>query len=417
MTKKNNSNVFVFSGLLLALIISANVVRYLLNIYESNIMIYSFYILFIIINVLKKRIFDFNVRRKDLPLIMISLLIMGYSLATGLYYGDNAIYSAFKLIISFLVAFYVIKMSQFEIKYSINSMFAICIIYSLMLLLNPNKRDEYLTSGGNYLNMSLPIGLVLTIFLTRAICSFFFKNSIRYKMTYICISIFLIYTVLIFPSRGAILFPFGVAALIVIVLGRKNFPRFIGMLFAGGIVIFAVSQYFLHTASGYNLQHMLKLFQDIRSEDRIIIWKEYIDYVITHRWFLIGGGANSSITKLGFYPHNLYLQFIGEFGILGITFSVLATGRIIREELITLSEILKKSNFEDDSIVLFFDCASGLLYLFLTFMKSFSIYDACMLMIFCAFTLNVCQACTDRIVNGRKETLNGRNLIKHCNSN
>lgn len=415
LIKKFNAS--VLSSLLLALIISVNAVRFLIDIHESNLVIYSFYILFIIINLFRDRICNSILKVKILPIIIISLLVAAYSLVTGLYYEGGAIYSSFKLVISLFVSYYAINMSLPEVWLSLKYTFIICIIYSLILVFDSGKRDRYLMGGGNYLNMTLPIGLVFSIFLTRTICSFYFKKYKKYRMIYICISIFLFCTLAIFPARGSILFPFAVAILIVVVLGRKNFPQFMMIVFLSGIALFAAAQYFLYTASGFNLQHMLRLFQDLRSEDRFIIWKEYIDYVITHKWFLIGGGTNSSVIRLGFYPHNLYLQLIGEFGILGIAFSVLVTWRIIKDEIVTLSIILKNPDIEDEAVIIYFDCVSGIMYLFLTFMKSFSIYDACVLMVFSAITINVCQNCSGRIERSRKEKLNGRDIVKHCNSN
>ena len=177
-------------SLFAGMILSMNGIRYLLDIQESNFLIYGIYVIFIAFGIMKYS----NKIKSSYPistgvLFIISTVTLFYCILTSIWGGTNAIIDAIKLTISVMVAYIVSLMNSKDIRYTIDTMYVIIVIYVVIVLLKPEKIDPYIIKGSNYLVLSLPIGLVLSMMLIRIILHFYNKTNLVYMIPDIIVSI------------------------------------------------------------------------------------------------------------------------------------------------------------------------------------------------------------------------------------
>lgn len=149
----------------------------------------------------------------------------------------------------------------------------------------------------------------------------------------------------------------------------------IGLLF--------VFNYFMQNASDYVTGRFLRMFEDTEDESRVYVWKKSIGMIFDQYWFVLGGGINAFRENFDFYPHNIFIQYFGELGFLGIFSLIYCVVYVVKE---IKSLVLYISRHQES--ITFICCFAGLLYYFLTFNKSFSIYDACPLQIMFVLTIS-----------------------------
>ena len=90
---------------------------------------------------------------------------------------------------------------------------------------------------------------------------------------------------------------------------------------------------------------------------------------------------NSSIH---YYPHNFFIQVIGEYGLIGIIASVMTLWNVVKGFI----KYRIKAKMAGESVVLY--CTMGaFVYYTLTFSKSFSLYDGLPLFVVIAFCLSL----------------------------
>ena len=174
------------------------------------------------------------------------------------------------------------------------------------------------------------------------------------------------------------MFPILVTLLFALILGRKHIFKMFFLLILLLIVTAVAYEFFIKTADPYIVNRFLRLFSDINSEDRWGIWRGYIEYCLKNDWFIFGGGTGSAVREYDFYPHNLYLHMAGEFGLIGIVTSIYYTFYSIKASIWGFSYIYIR---DKKKALLFYELSAGLTYTFLNFMKSFSVYDCCPLVI------------------------------------
>lgn len=368
-------------SLLFALIISVNSIRYFMNIQESSLAIYSIYILAICCGImLMQRRFN----KSDNSIVVIvfgAVLMIAYGLITSPIIGSNGYISTVKMIITFLVAHCFFLMSTEEIRRTIRIAGAIIMVYCLFLVFDTGRIDRYLSGGSNYLVLTLPIGLYCSIFITRIIYKICNKKMGSSLFGDIVLFMLSFWALTRLPARGSMLFPFLVGIVITMLIERKHFFKLIVALVMISLLIYLGYLVYMNIAGDYAKRRMLSLFSghDYASEERIKVYKIYIKYAVENLWIIWGGGVGSSIKTFGYYPHNIYLQLFGEFGVIGL----FNGGYITVLTLIKSKWILRhEKELSENSKILFYELLSGFLYLFLCFMKSFSLYDICSLLIF-----------------------------------
>lgn len=342
----------------------------MITLQESNILVYSVYALFIVSSVVS---FKKNYKRinRIAILLLLSVVLVLYGILTSLFGNTSDMFDGIKLLLILLTASAFYIEDEECIRLTINLTYIIVFVYSATVLFNPKRLDLYLEKGSNYLVLALPIGLVLSMLLARMVFQIYSKVNIKELLFEIIASVISFVTLTKFASRGSIIFPFIVAIVFALVIGRNHVFKKMGIITIVIITIYIGCQFFVQYANEYIVDRMLRLFNDRRNEDRWTIWRTYLQYISHGGRWLLGGGTGASVRDLGFYPHNLYLQAIGEFGIIGIAFCLSATIIVIKSQL----KLLLRQFGSSKTNLVIIELSAGLLYLFLNFMKSFQIYD------------------------------------------
>ena len=391
---KKKEKYLSFDVLLLMLIICMNINRYYLG-RDSNILYYAFYILFIIIGVFTccadgNHIERIRITADSVPSFIAVSLLVAFSFIRAPEHGVDGIIAAAKFLVSLIVALVASTFSQNKIKKLYTLIIVYNVVYCAVILYSPQKATQQMVYGGmNYLNITLTIGLLLSLSLCYVLLSYYSFSSRKTFFVSIAISAVALYTMTRFNSRGSILLPIISMGIILLMIAPNKPLRFLGaVLVVGGLVYFGF-QIYVNNTSEYIHNRMLRLFRDTNSESRIDIWGNYIETIIDRKWWIVGGGTNASRLELGYYPHNLYLQLIGEFGLIGFFVGAAFTIRIVRA-IVYVHKFSRRSIREYIEILtIFYLTVSSVLYYWFTFMKSFSFYDACPLFVFCALLIKV----------------------------
>lgn len=381
---------------LAAVIISMNGIRYLIGIQESNLVIYGVYFLFIAIGTFRYGLNGGVSYPKDIAVILIlSIFLLALATITSIFRGVSTVIYAAKLMIAFFTAFVIYLMPAEKYRIILNYFSLIMVVYVVSIMLRPVNIDYYLARGSNYLVLTLPIGLFLTIELTKLIYKVYSNRHDKSILIDIFLTVATFYSLTKFAGRGSILFPFWVAIIFVFILGRKHFFKFWGVAIVLGIALYFAYKFFITFASPYIVSRMQNLFNNNYSEDRWLIWANYIETIKTKKWFLFGGGTGASVEVLGYYPHNIYLQLIGEYGLIGLIESIYVTFIVVKKQVFIFLKRERDTNFQ-----LFIELSAGLMYLFMTFMKSFSLFDASILLIFVFMVISLASQMKEGALNG-----------------
>lgn len=380
----------VLISILLASLICLNGVRCILNISESNMIINMIYILFIVLCL--PRFFQNNsenrlLKKIGLPYICVSLFLGLMCVITGI--ADSQYTSMLKLIVIIAMGFCIIQLDESEINLSLNIAAVISTIYVIYVILKINDVNRYISRGSNYLNVTLPIGLMLSVFLTRVLLCIANRKKIS-ALIYFLLSSIHLYSLFLFSARGSILIPIVTVLLLAMLIGKKNIKTFITVIIVLCIVGIIGYYFFTKYANSYLTTRMSNLFVASKSEDRWQIWDSYIELIKSKHLWIVGGGTNYSQRYFGIYPHNFYLQMIGEFGFIGIAYSMVSTFIVVKSVFFKYRFLRDNACETENSAFIYYQILAALLYVFLTFMKSFSIYDSALLIIFFSLSLSMC---------------------------
>ena len=289
----------------------------------------------------------------------------------------------FKFLVAILLAIICIGLTANKIKKIIQLYFAINIIYGILVLASPDKAYAYMGDSVNYLNMTLTLGFCLTLSLVGTVINFFY-NRYNNLLFSVCFSIFFFIVIMLFAARGVLLFPPLIAILIALLNRKTHNEKFIVFFIGLSICIGFAVQYFLNNASTYALAHMSNLFEKTEDESRLVVWSTAINAALDHLWIFWGGGINCIVKELGFYPHNIFLHILIDYGIIGCCGLIYIT-RVIFKRFLKFRKQQMSMNIKVIEIM----CFAGYLYYLLTFCKSFSMYDSCPLLILMSFCLTI----------------------------
>lgn len=384
MFKKMRVNI---DCILVTLIFNMNVLRFLMNTYSTTASMYLVYLLAIIImlNKYKHNIaLTLSTHRNIKTIYVLHIIILIYALLTSVFAMSLEIVAILgKFLISTVIASLCLSMPIHKIKLILLLNYVINILYGFILFAFPERADTYLSGDANYLNLTLTLGFVLTMSLAELVCGFVLSTKLLRVLLFLPFSVFLFLVLINFNARGVLVFPPQIAVILTILLYKQNKIRSsIFLLVLGGL--FAVAfLFFMNNASDYVTGRFLRIFEDTEDESRIGIWTKALEHIVDNCWFLIGGGINAFRENYDYYPHNIFLQYFGEYGLFGLS-TMLYCIRIIYKKIKPVLSSHENQNY--DILII---CLSGLLYYFFTFNKSFSIYDACPLQIIYILTLSI----------------------------
>lgn len=370
---------------LVALVMSMNVLKFALNIYDTNLLLYAIYVITAIVLLFKYNIRNvLKVNKKIRNIYYLNIAILFFAFVTlPLTFSMDVVATLVKFIVSTVIAGLCISIPIKKIRIILFSIVFINLAYSILLLLYPDRIDIYMQGDANYLNVTLTIGCALTICLAYFLYTCIIKNSLWGMAISLSLSVFYFLILITFTARGVLLFPPIIVLLLTTLFFKYHKFKTTIFIIILAIGLLFVFNYFMQNASDYVTGRFLRMFEDTEDESRVYIWEKSISVIFERYWFVLGGGINAFRENFGFYPHNMFIQYFGELGFLGIFSLIYCVVYVVKE---IKSLILYISRCPES--ITFICCLAGMLYYFLTFNKSFSIYDTCPLQIMFVLTIS-----------------------------
>lgn len=364
-------------AILISLILNINILRFFLNIEDTNIFLYFIYILSIITVYRKNKANIYKSLRSEYIICFYYQywgIILILALITGMIV-TSAYFLFFKFLITVLIALACIGMPDFKIRFCFLSFYILNVLYGIIILTFPGRVTAYMSGSINYLNMTLTLGLCLTFSLVTMVQAFYEGKKI-YMLCALISSIFFFATTMPFSARGVLLFPPIITIYIAFLKRHRHKIKFVIFLSLLSGLIFFAFLYFMQNASEFALIHMTHLFENTEGESRVVVWSESIKSMIDNYWIFWGAGLNGFQSAIGFYPHNIFLHILSDFGL----FALIGLCVIV---FFVFNQFFKlKKLIHSHVYILSF---VGFLYYLMTFCKSFSMYDSCPLLIMISF--------------------------------
>lgn len=376
MIKCNTHSYLRWDIFLLAIVINANIFRFLLG-GKGETVLYLFYIFcFLSLWRYQKRLHSLLQTYNDLKVIyLLSVVVFAYALLSCLWLPiQERVFLIAKFLLTLLLTAFIPLLTKRTISKIIILSIFFNIIYCGIVLYYPEKIDQYMEGDANYLNATLTIGLIFTYSLTSVFYYYLNGNNLK-LLCWVGVSYLVIMTLFRFSARGVLLFPPAIAILLLPFMGRNKIVKATMLFLFVGFLISVVANFYIENNSGYTLRHMQSLFESTEEESRLDIWTKSISLICDNLWFILGGGLNVFMEEVNYYPHNLFLQLIGEYGVIGLLWIflfILISFRFFKGILFV--------RHEQDEILNYY-VIGGFLYYFFTFSKSFSFYDALPLLI------------------------------------
>lgn len=382
-------------AILVSLVLNVNVLRYFLYIRETNLLLYSIYIFCIIALWYKNKKRLFQLYRKDHIIkydINYWMLLLSLSTITSVVItGELAIF--FKFLVASIIGLLCIGENIQKSKTIFIWFYAVNVLYGIILLLSPERAISYMKAlDVNYLNITLTLGFCFTISLVEIVQGLYCEKKKTMLLASVS-SLFFFLVLMIFAARGVLLFPPLIMLFTAFIKRGRNKRKFFLLLGLMTVMVLCAVEYFLQNMSGFALAHMTRLFDDAGEESRIDLWIQSLDTIVNNLWIFWGAGFNGFGASTTFYPHNIFIQTLGDFGILGLLGFSLILYYVLKRGIkyYTKTSINSSGNL---SIL----CLAGVLYYLLTFCKSFSMYDSCPLLIM----ISLCLSVTSHTVGIRK---------------
>lgn len=367
-------------ALLLALVLNVNVLRIFMGIQDTNLLLYMLYVFSILVLAWKSgnRIIVMLGKNSTLRRVLyyiIYLLLYSFVSLTWVSYA-NAPISLLKFTVVLILSYLCIYIEKSRIKLVIFYFICINILYSIMFILSPGRVYSLMGDGMNYLNTTLTLGCSFSISLVSMVFAYFDRKLLIVAL-YGVLSVLFFIALIGFAARAVLLFPPIILLSLMLFMGRRHmWKSFVAIAFVVILMIYAID-YFINNASDYTISRMTHLVEDSEDEDRWELWYKCISIMIDRMWFVFGGGIEAFHSRI-YYPHNIFLQILGEFGIIpfAIFFSMILSVFKYFYVLNKSKEILNKNTL--------FSVMAAFVYYLMTFSKSFSMYDALPLFIMMA---------------------------------
>lgn len=387
-------------SVLFAFTICMNIIRFFGANIGGNYIAYAIYGILFFLSIISGKLFKGS--RRDIIVDITVFALCLYALCYSFASGSSETIDALKFLMIVCIALYSYRINSDCIQSILNISIGLNIVYALILILRPSLIDSFQHAGGTYLTMTLPLGMALSMSLVKFITLIYtyrwnkkngVENSSSQMIITLFISMILFYSLSLFPARSSLLFPVIVAIPFIIIEAGLDKRKIIIIILIFIITIIFGYRFFMEHANSYVIYRMNQLFTSSREEDRWLIWKRCLDLIIKEKWFLFGGGTNAFEFRTGYYPHNIYLHTIGEYGIIGLIACIMVTVRLLSDSLKSIIIVVKNKtkslNKKYESI--FFMEFAACFYLWMSYMKSFSLYDSAPLLIMVGLTLNMCK--------------------------
>lgn len=361
-----------YDTFLVTLVLNINALRVLLGVAETNILLYMLYFVTIAVLLAKynkeipkmlsnntsvKRIFFF---------ILYILSFSAISLVWSTY--DNAPVTFLKFLTALFLSFLCLYFPIARIYILKNLFVSFNILYGIYCVLFPSRIFDLYELGLNYLNVTLTLGLSFCITLISFVKAYF-ENKFKSMILWVGLSAFFFFVLTGFLARGVMIFPPIIMFVLTLFMGKKHSVKTLLIVGVLAIVIFFVSQLFMDMVSDYGAARMMRLFEETEDEDRVELWDICYRIMMDNMWYVFGGGIEAFRSSY-FYPHNIFMHILGEFGIVPLSIFVYMLYAIFKN---FISSQLKFNTNERDAL---FFVIAGILYYLMTFSKSFSMYDA-----------------------------------------
>lgn len=372
-----------FDVILLSLVLNANVLRYFLNVQETSLVLYLLYFVCIVVLFIhnKRTIsIQWNTFGFHRSMLVFYAYILVYSLLSCLWNPTEFVVSL-KFMIEIIIAVLAMFINPSKIGVLFRYIIIINIIYAVSIVVHPDRIDAYMFQGTNYLTMTLSLGMGVTITLLNVVYVFFRRHGHLQLIIWLALSMFFYYVLIGFSARGVLFFPVIVIVVMVYSIGKNNKLKLFIFTSLFFVLIYLSYLYFTENASDLLMNRMIRLFENTEEESRWGIWIKTIDETLNRGWFIIGAGINGFESIFEFYPHNIFLHFLADYGLL-VMFYLLW---IVVYTFIKFYQINKNGRTMSYNYNMAF---AVFLYYLLTFCKSFSVYDALPLLIMIALCVS-----------------------------
>lgn len=304
-------------------------------------------------------------------LLIFTTIFLTYVFLTGLINGNfDKLLELFSVLLP-LGLFILIKGKDEEINIIKWLVIVSCLIQAVTILVDRNYVFNWIL---NYLLISslLPVAIIFcfgSVWTTKRLIS-----KIFYLCTFVVMSLGLMQAQARYSAIAAL-----VGIIIVFILNLKKIVRTtFGQIFLI-ITIMQIPFIWILIKRAQAFNRVLEF--DIYNIDRIEIIKGYL-LIVKNNWATgFGVGATPELLY-HYYPHNYILEFLTEFGVLGLGFAILITLAAATNLALTY-----RQNNSNDRFV-----AILLVYYVFFFLKSATIYDAYVLFICFGLALSRSQA-------------------------
>lgn len=379
--------------LFFAIILNLNAIR--IMILSSEILTYLVFVAFCFIIFVNEFIFykkQYICLKDVLVILMVSFIYIGFT-SFG---NENALPQMFKFLSCIIVANLSASLDDKKRSLGLQLSVIISTIYSIYLIQNMKAIYSLVSSRVfNYLDITLSLGLGMSFLLSSLFLGKIWKRS-KISLAIVSFSIFVhALSLLQLYARGNLIFPIVVVITILLYKNKINIKKLIMSGFVV-LVVLAISYYVISRfANERLLKRLMGLFtNNIFQEDRIQIYRFYIDYILHNLRCITGIGFKASaevLQKARFtvsYPHNFILELIGELGIIGFTLIFIITLRVIKGINKQIAQFENSNMDVSKSATLFYATFAGLLFYTFSYLKSYSIYDGYQLYIFISWIMH-----------------------------
>lgn len=346
---------------------------YLLPIWKSTITI-SVMFVFLLVNFktfnLHMKIYKYSI----FELVAWSAMLMFVAADTLI---NNSFLIFLKLVVYISVAIVSSKIEGKVLLAVFNGTIIYNLLYSFYIIRNATTINLQMWGQRKYtyITVTFTVGLSLTMALIGLAKEQLFSKKLYY---FLCVCIYIL-AISNYSARGNALFPFVIIGLIFLLEMSIDYKRFLfsilglGALVGVGVLII---YYFKDTILVARL-----LSAGVNDESRVIIWKDYISYMKEHFRWLLGVGVTEMHNIFEYsYPHNFMIEIFVTNGIFAL---IVAAITFVVRPFWNILQVCRRKNYS--SLILFI--IAGFLYIFISYLKSGSIYDAYLLFVFTGWTI------------------------------
>lgn len=416
INSKRLTNKQTLECILLALILNMNSIRIIFGNKIGSIIAYSIYILFVIllfIKSIKKRYISIN---KNI-IVISGFVIVAISLISLLIRGKVAYLSTWiKFLVSILIGINASTFSIKQIKITFKYIVFTGGIYSIYILNNISRLQyliKHMPDQINYLVVTLPLGVTLT----ATLIFIFYSKKLKMKIIYFISSIVLLAALFNFQARANLIFPIIITVFILLISVIKKPSNLIKLILGVlvGVIVLRMSIQYLDVDK--LILRLSRLFNETESEPRVLLYFNYWKYITEDFRWIVGIGFNESKNALSAmhmietYPHNFILEIFGELGVVGLLCCISIILKIYQYIISILGWMLKnlrnvnERQFiinKDEKIISCNLVISCFIFYFLTYFKSYSIYDAYQLFSITGFVVAIYTELFSKKINYKK---------------